>query len=342
MSLSDSIARTLRRIRSGKVNTGTKSNNRNLNAKTGAERLAAILDEVDETVLSRRLTFKIGDDTQIVMDAYSRRLMRVISVKPDGLIKKDSSVFIARDDKTIAGQVEEFKTFFTEIAQIDSPIEVTVDPPEVEYSTGEVGFTTQELRDACKDLKFSVAPQVQESKTESVKVATDKPAAEAKVAKKPNGPATTNKKPSTKKITAVKSPTKSKPAPQAKDIKTSAHTQNIFDVCKSHCTNTLLISPEGKLERYSGGTAARGDWQEVASDIPNDIAKWKAATRWMFATVKDAEPGQFIIMKSPRLEFQSVCFVNAGDGTVVGVFNNSELARILSAVTGALKQQGGS
>ncbi|MEE9389123.1 MAG: hypothetical protein V3U96_10985 [Paracoccaceae bacterium] len=314
MSLNDSIVELLKRVRGTSAKAETTST-RELKAGSGPLRLAAILNEIEETVLPRKLTFRLGDDAHIVMDVANGRLMRMLEVKPDSVVGPNQEIFSARDDKKKAEQVTAFRAFLTTFAQMNGPMEVTSGPPKTEYSAAEVGYTAPELRKACQDFEFpGDAPEPAEP---------DKKAAAKTPAKK-----SATKKPAAKKASAKKPATKPRKAATA--AQASASIAAFFDACEPLSENIFLMSGKGKVDRHSGGTSAQKDWQSAAGDVASDLAQW------IKATSNALGPSQLIVLKSPRLDNQSVCFATEANHTVVAVFNNADLARVLSAASNTL------
>lgn len=88
----------------------------------GAPGLAAILREIDQTVLARRLTFANGRNGSVALLAYRRRLLRIEGVSPDGLAGEAGEisgiVLTGADDSTVARLGDLLRAFADGAAQI--------------------------------------------------------------------------------------------------------------------------------------------------------------------------------------------------------------------------------
>jgi len=325
MSLSDSIVGILKRIKGDVSKRDT--NARELSALTVREKLDAILAEISETVLPRALTFEIADQASLAMDIGGRRVLRVIGVSPETLNTSGDIALLARDETMLDKQIAAISELLAAFVNFEGPLTVTSGKPGAEYSANEVGFTEQELREACAKLDLPDEKPATRKKPAKAKTKAAATPAKSKPASKAAKP-----KPAAKSSTAD---TKKKPAakakPAAKPRKKVASNagksiQTFMDANKAICTGIAVISPDGKLKSAVGATGKNPDWAGIAKDISDDVGKWSAGMKGLLGTE------QMIILKSPGISNQSICFLHLDGHIVAAIFSNSDLARIMSSV----------
>ena len=340
MSLSDSIFGILKRIK-GDVSK-RETNTRALSALTAKEKLAAIFAEISETVLPRSLTFRIADQTDLAMDIGGRRLLRIVRMEPDAPNGLDDVAFAVRDEARLEKQIDAISQLLAAFVKADGALEVTSGEPGAVYSAREIGFSEQELREACERLDLSdhkpPAPEPSGSDSEKPDEPGEVPAqAESKSAPGSGGAGAgagaAKTGPASKKSAAdTKSePAGAKPAPGARRKKPAPESggviQAFLDANTSFCTGIAVISPDGELKTATGARNENPHWEEIAAGIGADVGSWVGATGGL------AGAEQLIILKSPGLGNQSVGFLHL-DGHVIAMnFKNADLARLLSSVS---------
>ena len=338
MSLSDSIFGILKRIK-GDVSK-RETNTRALPALTAKEKLAAIFAEIDETVLPRSLTFRIADQTGLAMDIGGRRLLRIVRIEPDSLGGSDDVVFAVRDEARLKRQIDGISELLGAFVKVDGSLVVTSGEPGAVYSAKEIGFSEQELREACDRLDLSDHGSPASSASGSDREKPDEPGeipprAEDKPASGPGGAVigTAQAEPVSKAAVADAKAGPVRAEPAAESGKKAAPPepgkviQAFLDANTSFCTGIAVISPDGKLKSATGARNENPDWEKIATDIGADVSSWVAATGG-FAGAR-----QLIILKSPGLGSQSLGYLHL-EGHIIAVnFRNADLARVLSSVS---------
>ncbi len=316
MSLSDSIVGILKRIKGDASKRG--ANIRTLSALTAKEKLASVLAEISETVLPRALTFKIGDQASLSMDTSGRRLLRIIKIEPDPANRSGDIAFATRNDTELKKQVAAISELLAAFVKTDGALVVTSGEPGTVYSPNEAGFSEQELREACDKLDLSDNKPGKTGKT-------GKTAGQGKTKSTPGKAGAAKAKPAAKIATGAAK--KKKPAAKAKPADPGKTMKAFLDANTSLCTGIAIISPDGSLKSSTGAAAENPDWAQIAKDICADMNTWTSATGDFIGTE------QLVILKSPGLGDQSMCYLYLNGHIVAAIFRNSDLARILSSVS---------
>lgn len=342
MSLSDSIAGILKRIK-GDVSK-RETNTRALSALSAKEKLASVLAEISETVLPRALTFKIDDKTSLAMNAGGRRLLQIVKMEPGSADRSGDIAFATRNEAQLKEQVTAISELLAAFVKVDGALVVTSGKPDAVYSAKEVGFTVQELREACDRLVVpnNKPPASLPEETGGKKPGrAEKTAAQDEITPPPRKTGAAKTKPTATTVTgaatskapvgeAKKKPAaKLKPTPKArsKPAEPGKAVQAFLDANTSFCTGIAIISPDGGLERSTGASGKNPDWAQIAKDIGADMRNWASATGDSIGTE------QLIILKSRGLGDQSMCYLYLNGHIVVANFQNSDLARVLSSVS---------
>lgn len=312
MSLSESIVGILKLVKGGAEKSSPSS--RVLSTVNSADKLSAIITEIGETVLPRSLVFSIAK-SELIVDAGSQRLLRIIHCKPETLIGGGDKalVFAGRNDAKLDKQSEQIAAMLCAFVSESGPLEVTSNAPDQVYSVSEVGFTTKALHKACEGHVFKDAPAKAEEKPKEKAV-----------------PVKDSPKPSKNTTTRIQKAEPDKPqSPAPLPSGTGQAGLAFFEACKDQCLNISIFSKDGSLIEFSGATKVKSEWEETGKDIVNDITKWISATSAVIET------DQLIVLKSPKLEHTSVCFLADSERTVAAVFKNADLTRIMSCATKA-------
>ena len=111
----------------------------------GPDALAALLAEIDGTVLPRRLTFARADGATLVLDASSRRLRRVVGA-PDPTLDGRA---LSRDDAVAAARV------LAQFLSGDGPVRVRQAPAPDDFPAQ--GISTSRLAEAATTAEPSPA-----------------------------------------------------------------------------------------------------------------------------------------------------------------------------------------
>jgi hypothetical protein len=83
MSDGDRLNRTLAKLGAASAAPGAEGRELAPGGEAGGDLLAAVLTEVDETILARRLNFHTDTGTRFACEAYGRRLLSLVQPLPD-------------------------------------------------------------------------------------------------------------------------------------------------------------------------------------------------------------------------------------------------------------------
>jgi hypothetical protein len=120
--------------------------------------LPAMLQEIDETIMARELTFHSDTGDSITLTAKGRRLWRICEAKPKDLIPKGADlvkVNLSGDDDATMGALTKLMQKFAETTKMLS-VSVAETAPGSDYSA--MGITVQMLRDTWNAPSAPSAP----------------------------------------------------------------------------------------------------------------------------------------------------------------------------------------
>jgi hypothetical protein len=130
--------------------TRARSSARRLLASANAElRLAAMLLEIDETMLPRALTFQIGAETRIVIEARGRLAVQLSGFAPDTLADGAVREALAAPGKKPEEELALFAGVLKAFAEASGELAVLSEPSRLPASFIETGQTPEDLAAAC-------------------------------------------------------------------------------------------------------------------------------------------------------------------------------------------------
>ncbi|NSX56692.1 hypothetical protein [Parasulfitobacter algicola] len=290
MSLSRSITQILDQVR--KTATLREDEGRVLPAFDPDERLKAITTEIGETLLPRALCFQIGENSQLFIDAGSRRLLKVIDLNPQVFLREGDTLFSGRDDSHHDEQLESLAHMLSLFAHQDGELKVFSTPPQDLYGADEVGYTSDEIEKICAKLDIS-SEDIERALSQAAASVTERPDTEPKKEQ----PASGN-------------------APE--DIRSFFKT-----VCQfGH--SCLLISPQKQL------VDQKQDPQNIQLDALTQEIGFMLE-KWLTDTSSVMSGQRLIVMRSQAADGASVAFFMNAGFSVVAHFNNKDLGRALAA-----------
>ena len=71
-----------------------------------AAKLTAIFQEIDETLLPRKLTFRVNDGNTLHLDVSARRVFRLVGVESDVDTSKYQLAFAGRSQENLKAQTQ--------------------------------------------------------------------------------------------------------------------------------------------------------------------------------------------------------------------------------------------
>jgi hypothetical protein len=316
MAADTALLTLLHKARDSAAVPGTAA--RLLAADTAVARVDAICGEISETVLPRRLIFRIGDAGEIEVDAGGRRLMRVLKVSPTSLAKAGGPAFKERDDAKSADQMTALGALFGTFAGFDGTLTVESRIAQGVYSASAVGFSAERLREAASAASSKASAQV------AAPVAPP-PAAVAD----PAGAlrAMINKKSQAAAVAPAAAPA---PAPVSRGSRGSDETLRVFfNAIEPSVLFAAILNREGNVEAITG-KAANEEILACASDIVADL------TRWRKYTATEIGPKQIIVLRAGGIQNHSIAYFLDDYGVALGVFANTDLPRIFLAANKAI------
>lgn len=143
MSTSPSLAELLARARDA-ARPG-ESRARPLGGADPAERAAAILAEIDETVLPRALVFGLGAGRELTLEARGRRALRITAATPDAVWTKALRETLAKAAETDAQEAAALAALIARFADADAALTVRSLPSTLPPSVVDKGHSAEDL-----------------------------------------------------------------------------------------------------------------------------------------------------------------------------------------------------
>lgn len=334
MSLAETLTDILDRSRNGTLIS--KGGLRDLDRDLPIHRAEAICEELDETLLPRRLTFRAGDGAELVVHAGGRRLLKVVTVKPGDLAGDDA--FSERDDKQIAQQNQAIGDLVGRFAALSGGLTVQSAPPDRHYAAGAIGFMPDKIMDVARKRAASLT--------------VAKPKAEAPVVEAPAPdmpPAAAKKLDPTAAMKAMirdkaAAPTAPKPAPAAPVIVSGKKTMAVvppgsasdeqvrafFNEVGPMVDFCAILNADGNIEAASGQLEDEG-LLNFAGQIVRDMNRWRGLTHEVLSR------SQIIVMRAGGIQNQSLAYFADDYGVAIAVFANTDLSRVFQVANKVLK-----
>jgi hypothetical protein len=334
------LAQTLVNIlqRSGDVEVPMPALGRLLLASTPDDRVAAICAEIGETVLQRKLTFRIGDKASLVVNAGGRRLIQVVSVEPPSLARAGDAIFGLRDDANLSVQMTALGRALAAFSGLDGDLSVTTAPADNAQAAIGVGFPPDKLYESAipkakpahkadrtaaatsstATTAAAAAPTAKFSPTEAMKAMIREKVAEATSAAATA--AATNPGPSKAAATTAK------PAGATGDESLRA----FFAEIQNEVSFCAILNRDGNVEAVAGKEKDERILDH-AEAIMADIVRWREITTTVLSR------SQIIILKAAGIQNQSIAYFTDDYGVVLAIFVNTDLSRIFAAANKILR-----
>ncbi len=319
-----------------------------LDTTTPDDRAAAICTEIEETVLARKLTFRVGSNAELVIDAGGRRMMRVIHVTPDSMAPTGNIVFETRDDARLAQQMPALGRILAAVCAQDGQLTVTSDLPDGLYPTGAVGFPPDRLYDATvSSAKIKPpAPKPATLKPAAVKAAPPTEPTPA-IAEPPKFSPTEamkamirDKVKAATTAAAVAAATNPGPAKviapmisKGTGTMSNNRLRAFFAEVQNDVSFCAVLNGDGNVEAV-GGKENDERILAFASDVMTDLDHWRDTT------TKVLSQEQIIVMKAAGIQNQSLAYFSADSGAVIVIFLNTDLSRIFMVANKFLASKG--
>lgn len=149
--------------------TRAPSGKRVLPASTAQERLQALLNEISETLLSRKLVFTLGGDHKVVLEAGEGKLRGISDVTPDGLGNPDIAV---SSTASHAQKCKAVLTVLSEFSQASGDLSVEPEASDTFSGSGIDGLSPADIKnaDAIEDTANAAAPDAPAPKAKEEKI----------------------------------------------------------------------------------------------------------------------------------------------------------------------------
>ncbi len=301
-----------------------------LDADSANARAAAICAEISQTMLPRKLTFMIGDEAKLVVDAGARRLLRIIRIEPDDIAQPAEDAFSFRDDKKLAHQSKSVGQLLGDFAAVDGVLTVLSGLAEGNYAAGALGFVPAKLLEISlealkkKEPKKSAAKAAPEPEEDHVEI---KPQPAPPEAAKPKVDATAAMKAMIRQKTEAAAEAKAAaaaapaPAPRKASGPKDDRVRAFYSAVEAQVLFCAIVNSAGNVESASGQAGDQG-LIDYAGDIVADMARWRKLT----SEVLSKE--QIIVMRAAGVQNQSVAYFADDYGVAIALFSNTDLSRI--------------
>jgi hypothetical protein len=328
MPLAETLTEILQRSRDGeKFAAGGL---RDIDEDRAMERAGSICAEINETMLPRRLTFRVGQDAELVIHAGGRRLLKVIKVEPAALAAGGDDIFAERDDKSLPLQHDAIGAMIGAFAARKGALTVLSSPPDTYYAAGAIGFMPDKLADVAR----SKAAQLWVPPPPEPKAVTPAPVADAGGAKKLDPTAAMRALIREKtQAAAQKSVTALKPATTAAPATGEALLQAFFDQVGPQVDFCAILNADGNVESVSGSLDDNAILNQAAQ-IVIDMRRWRNVTKDILS------PTQLIVMRAGGIQNQSLAYFIDAYGVGMAVFSNTDLSRVFQLANRVLRPTG--
>jgi hypothetical protein len=325
MPLAETLTEILQRSRDGeKFAAGGL---RDIDEDRAMERAASICAEINETMLPRRLTFRVGQDSELVVHAGGRRLLKVVKVEPSALAKGGTDVFAERDDKALPLQHNAIGEMIGAFAARKGALTVLSSPPDTYYAAGAIGFMPDKLSDVAR----SKAAELWVPPPPEPKPVAAAPVAEA--AKKLDPTAAMRALIREKTQAAAQKPVVvAKPAAAA-PASGEALLQAFFDQVGPQVDFCAILNADGNVESVSGSLDDNAILNQAAQ-IVIDMGRWRNLTKDILS------PTQLIVMRAGGIQNQSLAYFVDAYGVGLAVFSNTDLSRVFQLANRVLQPTG--
>ncbi len=307
------------------------------------DRAAAICAEIGETVLGRKLTFRVGDQAAFAVDAAGRRMMRLIEVSPGAIAQPGDMAFEQRDDGRLTQQTAALGRVLAAVCAQDGPLTVTSGPPDGLYQSGAVGFPPDRLYDAAVASAKTKPIKAEKPPAPPAPVVTAKPATAEPAKFSPTEAMKAMIRDKVKAattaaaVTAATNPGPARPSPAAPDKKAPTmldeRLRAFFNEVQNDVTFCAVVQGDGNVDAVGG----KNDDDRIlafASEVMTDL------THWRDTTTKVLSMDQMIVMKAAGIQNQSLAYFTTEAGAVIVIFVNTDLSRIFMLANKFLVSKG--
>ncbi|MEO8531215.1 MAG: hypothetical protein ABI459_08315 [Deltaproteobacteria bacterium] len=300
-------------------------------------RVKAIFAEILAASQQRRITISVGN-AELIMDAGSKQMYRVISVKPETLRFAKATGIESRSYDNLDNQLIIITQLFAEIASIQGEFDMVSRPVPTPYPPKLEGFSPDELKFAYS--RYAPTPAVATTTTPRQDAVAAAEAAISVTAPEVTTPAAPPSPPQVAPVAApapppppvaVQKPTAPQgdmplfpddPVPVATALLTADARTAFHDALAGYCDITMLMNTKGEVLKHTQNAPA---WPEMAKDIAED------ALRWVKNTSSILPPKQLVVMRSRFSQSHSICFFADGEYVTFGVINSVAIGRLFIA-----------
>jgi len=309
-------------------------------------RMKAIFAEILAAGPQRRITISVGD-AELVMDAGSKQLYRIISVKPTTLRFAKATGIESRSYDNLDNQLIIITQLFAEMASLTGAFDMVSRPVPTPYPPKLEGFSPDELKFAY--TRYAPSPSLpttpQQDAVAAAEAALGQPAeppapvrasepAVAAPTPEPSPPAPTPVTPPAAAVVA--------PAPAAKPTAPAGNlpvfpAENVpvataalqpetntkfFDTLSGYCEITVLMNEAGEVLKHTDNAPV---WTGLAGEIAEDTLRWVKNTSSLLP------PKQLVVMRSQLSQSHSICFFADGNLITFAVINSVAIGRLFIA-----------
>lgn len=144
-----------------------------------AERAAAILAEIDETVLPRALVFGLGKGRELVLEARARRALRITGATPEAVWTKALRDTLGKAGETDAQDAAALAAMIARFAAAEAALTVRSQPATLPPSFVDRGHSAEELAALLPEEARSKPGKPAPAKTKAKRADKAKPAGPA-------------------------------------------------------------------------------------------------------------------------------------------------------------------
>ena len=329
-------------------------------------KLAAMFREIEETLLPRKLTFKIGDRHTLHIDVGSRRPYKVVGVESDVDASTYQLAFANRDQENLKAQIEEIAKLFAEFVHQNGAMSVVSQLTSIDYRSSEVGYSLTELKKLCDKIGISDADETAEVAAEAVaeepEIDVDpiedeageaepdvvaEAAAEERFGElseditdegddEDDQPSLASLEERLKSVAAAvgdvakPAPKPAKPAAPATPVLETI--EDYFEACKSCAINGVLLANDGAVLAVFG-RGVQENWLDIAGHAAKDFTNWIEVAGWALGKT------QLLVLKGQHFEDSSIAVLFMKDQYAAITMRNLDLNKVMKLGMEVLAQR---
>ena len=316
-------------------------------------KLTAIFQEIDETLLPRKLTFRVDNGNTLHLDVSARRVFRLVGIESDQDTSRYQLAFAGRDQENLKAQTQEIAEIIAAFVARVGEMSVISRPTSKDYRSSEVGFASAELRTLCEKIGVSsedetvavanvpTAPEGVEDEPEAEDVeAVDTADAEIEAAaveekfvelsdeleEEDDQPSLASLEERLKSVAAAvgdvakPQPKSSKPVVQQAPAVTTL--EEYFEACKACAINGVLLASDGAVLAVFG-RGVQENWLDIAGHASVDFANWIEVAGWALGKT------QLLVLKGPHFEDTSIAVLFKDNKYAAITMRNLDLNKVM-------------